>query len=130
MLVLLALPVILAVAALHRFLQVYAPSNVLARHVHARQPSWPTAAGLVGVAGLLLVAMHAVAAAPARGAPGWLNLVVLILAWDAIKVCWLALIVGFRVGAQSIRGYVSPHVRGLRPNSRKENRVVETTSQV
>lgn len=74
--------------------------------------------------------MHAVAAAPARGAPGWLNLVVLILAWDAIKVCWLALIVGFRAGARSIRGYVSPHVRGLRPNSRKENRVVETTSQV
>ena len=43
------------------------------------------------LAGLLLVGMHVLAEAVAAGAPGWLNLVVLVLAWDAIKVGGLAL---------------------------------------
>ena len=40
MLILLALPVIVAVAAFHRYLQIYAPSNLLVRRVRAQQPRW------------------------------------------------------------------------------------------
>ncbi|HEY0888653.1 MAG TPA: hypothetical protein VGE38_03460 [Nocardioides sp.] len=90
MFILLAVPVVVAIAATHRYLQVYAPSNVLARWARARPASWRTVTGLVAVAGVLVLAMHAAAAGATRGAPGWLNLVVLILAWDAIKVSCLA----------------------------------------
>ena len=90
MLLLLALPVIVAVAAMHRYLQFYAPSNLLARRVRAHEPRLRTAAVLIVLAGLLLVAMHVLAEAVAHGAPGWLNLVVLVLAWDAIKLAALA----------------------------------------
>ena len=47
------------------------------------------AAVLIVLAAALLVAMHVVAEAVANGAPGWLNLVVLVLAWDAIKIAAL-----------------------------------------
>jgi hypothetical protein len=86
MLVLLALPIIVAVAAMHRYLHYYAPTNLLARRVRAHEPRWRTAAGLIVLAGLLLVAMHVLAEAVAHGAPEWLNLIVLVLAWDAIKL--------------------------------------------
>jgi hypothetical protein len=103
MFILLALPVIAVVASAHRYLQVYAPSNVLARRVRVRRTSWRIAAGLLGVAGLLLAAMHAVAAAStARGAPGWLNLVVLVLAWDAIKVGMLSVAIGVRCAVRAL----------------------------
>lgn len=90
MLVLLALPIIVAVAAMHRYLHFYAPTNLLARRVRAHEPRWRTAAGLIVLAGLLLVAMHVLAEAVAHGARGWLNLIVLVLAWDAIKLAALA----------------------------------------
>ena len=91
MLILLALPVIVAVAAMHRYLQCYAPTNLLARRVRAHEPRWRTAA-------VLIVLAAASAGGDARrwreavadGAPGWLNLVVLVLAWDAIKLAALA----------------------------------------
>ena len=91
MLMLLALPVIVAVSAMHRYFQYYAPTNRLARRVRAQEPRWPTPAALIVVAATLLVAMHAVGAAVANGAPGWLNFVVLVLAWDAIKIAVLAM---------------------------------------
>jgi hypothetical protein len=90
MLVLLALPIIVAVAAMHRYLHYYAPTNLLARCVRAHEPRLSTAAVLIVLAGLLLVAMHVLAEAVAHGAPGWLNLIVLVLAWDAIKLAALA----------------------------------------
>lgn len=90
MLILLALPVIAAVAVMHRYLFLYAPTNRLARRVRAHEPRCHTAAVLMGVAAGLLLAMHAVVETVADGAPGWLNLVVLVLAWDAIKLSALA----------------------------------------
>ena len=54
---------------------------------------------LAGLTVGLLLVMQAVTAALASGAPGWLNLVVLLLAWDALKVAWLA--VGAMIGALS-----------------------------
>jgi hypothetical protein len=89
MLILFALPVLVAVAAMHRSLQLYAPSNVLARRVRAGKPRWLTAGMLIWLAGLLAVSTHVVDEAIAHGAPGWLNLMVLVLAWDAIKVAAL-----------------------------------------
>jgi hypothetical protein len=59
------------------------------------------AAALVGLATVLLMTTHIVANAVAAGAPGWLNLVVLVIAWDAVKIGWLAVGVALRsiVGA-------------------------------
>jgi hypothetical protein len=38
MLILLALPTIVAVAAMHRYLRSYAPTNLLICHVRAQEP--------------------------------------------------------------------------------------------
>lgn len=99
MLMLLALPVIVAVAAVHRYLQHLAPTNLLVRRVRAQECRWRTVIMLAGLTVGLLLVMQAVTAALASGAPGWLNLVVLLLAWDALKVAWLA--VGVMIGALS-----------------------------
>lgn len=92
MIVLLALPVIAAVALAHRCLLLYAPSNVLIRRTRASQPRPWTVAAVLAVAAGTLVAMKVVADAVVAGASGWLNLVVLVLAWDAIKMGWLAVL--------------------------------------
>ena len=89
MLILLALPVLAVVAAMHRYLQRYAPSNLLARRVRASPPRVRSAIALLALAAGLLLAMQAVSEAVSAGAAGWLNLVVLILAWDAIKLAAL-----------------------------------------
>lgn len=96
MLLLLMLPVVFVVAHVYAYLQLYAPSNVLIAHVRSAPPRLRTAVALLLLAATLLVAMHLVAEAVASGAPGWLNLVVLILAWDAIKVGALSVHVALR----------------------------------
>ena len=96
MVLLLALPVFAAVTLAHRYLQLYAPSNMLIRYVRSAPPRWGTALVLAALATVLVVAMHAVAQAVEHGALRWLNLVVLVLAWDAIKVAWLAVWVALR----------------------------------
>lgn len=96
MLFLLALPVVSGVAFAHRYLLLYAPSNALIRRVHVTPSRWRAVAGLVILAGMLVGSMHALADAVEAGAPGWLNLVVLVLAWDAFKVSALALLVLIR----------------------------------
>ena len=103
MIFLLALPVFAAVALAHRFLQMYAPTNRLVRRVRVAAPRIRTAVGLLAAAAALLTAMHMAAKAVAVGAPGWLNLVVLVLAWDAIKVSWLAVEVVLRLIALGVR---------------------------
>lgn len=50
------------------------------------RPTLRTCAMLVVLAAGLLAAMKVAADAVAAGAPGWLNLFVLVLAWDAIKI--------------------------------------------
>jgi len=104
MLVMLALPVFASVAFVHRCLQTYAPSNLLVRHVRIAAPRFRTAVGLLALAAALLIAMHLVVEAVAAGAPGWLNLVVLFLGWDAIKIDALASAVVIR----RLRGIAQP----------------------
>jgi hypothetical protein len=103
MVLLLALPVFAAVALVHRYLQLYAPSNLLVRRVRIATPRLRTSVGLLAVAATLLIAMHMVAEAVAAGAPGWLNLVVLALAWDAIKVGLLAVATALRAAEGGLR---------------------------
>lgn len=97
MLFLIAVPVVSCVVLFLRYLQIYAPSNVLIRTVQSAPPRWRTVPALLALAVALLVAMHIVAQAVERGAAGWLNLLVLVLAWDAIKVGWLAMGVAARL---------------------------------
>jgi hypothetical protein len=96
MLLMLALPVLIAVAAMHRYLQLNAPSNLLARRVGTAVPTFRMGIALVALAAILLTLMHVLAEAIAAGAPGWLNLVVLVLAWDALKIGCLAVCVILR----------------------------------
>lgn len=117
MLVLLAIPVIAAVAITHRFIQAVAPSNLLIRRVRSATPRWAIAAALLGIAIALLVTMHGVAIALSAGAPGWLNLVVLVLAWDAIKVGWLAVGVISRCIAGLVRQSVPRASQAPQPTS-------------
>ena len=117
MLILLAIPVVVGVAFVHQLIQVVAPSNLLVRSVRSARPRWRIAAALLGLAAGLLMAMHVVANAISAGAPGWLNLLVLVLAWDALKVVWLAVSVILRSTAGVVRLSVgrAPHVARLTP---------------
>lgn len=83
---LLMVPVFVLVIAAHGHLQLYAPSNMLVTWIRMTQPRWRHVLFLAGLAAATLMAMHLLAEAVAAGAPGWLHLVVLILAWDAIKL--------------------------------------------
>lgn len=90
MLFLLVIPVIGVVALAHRYLQIYAPSNLLVARVRESVPRWWTALGLLALGGSILFVMHLLAVAVAAGAPGWVNVLVLVLAWDALKILALA----------------------------------------
>lgn len=102
MIMLLALPVIAAVALAHRYLLLYAPSNVLVRRVRAATPALSTAAAMLAVASSLIVALKVASDAVAAGSPGWLNLVVLVLAWDAVKLSWCAVGVALQVASRAM----------------------------
>ena len=93
MLFMLGVPVLFMVAAAHRYLQLYAPSNAVIARVRMTPPRWRVALGVSALAVTLLLATHVLAAVVAAGGPGWLNLVVVVLAWDAIKFGWLAVVV-------------------------------------
>ena len=91
MLVLLAIPVIAAVAITHRYLHRLRPDEQARDACETTQPSAARESWLVLLAALLLAGGHLAATAVADGAPGWLNLLVLSLFWDAIKVAALAI---------------------------------------
>ena len=92
MLLLLVVPATAIAMIAYGILQAYAPSNILIRHLRA---SWQTPCMSATTLGVLtsacLVAVHVISVAIDAGAAGWLNLVVLILAWDSIKFGLLAL---------------------------------------
>ena len=102
MLIFLAFPVIAVVVAAHRYLQVYAPTNILIRRVRAQEPRWRTPAALFILSAALLVAMHSTGEAVASGASSSLNLVVLVLAWDALKIATLAIMQAARCAWRAV----------------------------
>lgn len=85
MMILLALPVLAFVALAQRYLQVYAPSNLFIRRIQTARARWLSVGCLALVIGLLLGALRLVELALGSGAPGWFNLVAVVLAWDSIK---------------------------------------------
>ena len=127
MLILFALPVIAAVAAMHRYLQFYAPTNMLSRRVRAREPRWRTAALLLVTASTLVAATHTLGEAVVDGAPGWLNFLVLVLAWDAIKMAVLAMAqavaCAWRALARQSSGRTSVRRRAVPVDGRAAHRV-------
>ena len=88
------------VAALaHRYLQTYAPSNVIVARVRQERPRLRVAAGLLVLSAALASGAVVLADWVANGGPGWLNLVVLIAIWDAFKFAFLAAVSRFVVWA-------------------------------
>ena len=83
---LLLVPVLVLVTRVQCYLQLYAPSNGVIARTRFAPPRCRIALLLATLAMTLLVAMHVLAEAVGGGAPGWLNLVVVVLAWDAIKL--------------------------------------------
>lgn len=93
MLMLLFIPIFYVAACAYRYLQMFAPSNVVIARVRMSPPRWRTAALLLALAYGLIWATHYLSIAIHNGAPAWLNLVVLVMAWDAIKAGSLAITV-------------------------------------
>lgn len=117
MLLLLTLPVVFIVAHVYGYLQLYAPSNLLIAHVRTSPPRWRTATFLLTLAYALIWATHYLSMAIQNGAPGWLNLVVMVLAWDAIKTALLGVHTMLRaVGRVAMR--VSKRTTGPHLNPR------------
>jgi hypothetical protein len=112
MVLLLMAPVIVGVAAAHRMLQLYAPSNLLIAQARVRPPVWRTVLVLAAVAVAALVLMHGLDVAVSAGAPAWINLIVLILAWDAIKFGVASALVAARCLLRPLRGHAQRGFRG------------------
>lgn len=103
MLLLLMVPVLVLVTHAHRYVQVYAPSNAVIARARTASVQWRSALLLAVLAATTLVVMHLVAEAVAAGAPDWLNLIVLILAWDSIKFGVMGLQVALRAMRFGVR---------------------------
>ena len=99
MLVLLTLPVVALTAVAHRCLRSYAPSNILITRVRAAPPRLRTAGAVLLTALLLGVGVRGLNVAISGGAPAWLNLAALTLAWDSIKLSLFAAEIGARCAA-------------------------------
>lgn len=79
-------------AAIHYYLQAFAPTNILLRHLRTRDGlKWAIPAALVLVP-IYLFAAAITTAVIADGGPGWLNLVVLTCIWNAMKLAWITLL--------------------------------------
>lgn len=102
MLVLLAAPVIVATTVVHRLVQTTAPSNLLIARIRSAPPRLRACVGLLTLAFACLVVIHILTAAMAGGAPAWLNLPILILAWDAIRFMLLGASTLLRSGLRSV----------------------------
>lgn len=78
-------------AMIHRCLQATAPSNRVISRLRTTAPRMSVAGALLAVAcALVLVAIN-LADLAARGAPGWLHLLVVVATWDAMKFARLAI---------------------------------------
>ena len=72
-------------ATIHYYLQAFAPTNILLRHLRTRGGlKWAIPAGLVLVPAYLIAAAITTAVLD-DGGPGWLNVVALTCIWNAMK---------------------------------------------
>lgn len=114
MLLLLLAPVLVVVTFAHRYLQRYAPSNAVIRRLRIAPPRWRIVWLLAALAATTLTAMHLLAEAVVAGAPGWLNLILLIFAWDAIKFGLVAASMASRSAVRSCTNAVASGGSGQR----------------
>ena len=78
--------IVTASTRLRWFLRCYAPSNIALDAIRSRSGlKWGIPAALMLVPAYLFAASFT-SALIERGAPGWLNIVVLVLIWDALKL--------------------------------------------
>ena len=76
--------------AIRRYLRVYMPTNVAIDLLHSRGGlKWAMPAAPVFVLAYLYAASFATSLI-AHGGPGWLNVLVLLFIWNAMKFCALA----------------------------------------
>lgn len=113
MLVLISVHVVVAMIVVHRFLQHHAPTNHVVRHARASAPTMRAAALHAGLAAACLTGLRAVGLAIAAGAPRVLYLLVLVMAWDAIKLLGSATWLLGRAAAQVLRQR-APRIRSRR----------------
>lgn len=82
--------IVIASARVRWFLRCYAPSNIALDAIRARRGhKWGIPAAIVLVPTYLYAASLTTALIE-RGAPGWLNIVALVLIWDALKFAVMA----------------------------------------
>lgn len=82
--------IVIASARVRWFLRCYAPSNIALDAIRARRGhKWGIPAAIVLVP-IYLYAASLTTALIERGAPGWLNIVVLVLIWGALKFAVMA----------------------------------------
>ncbi|WP_148575331.1 hypothetical protein [Nocardioides caldifontis] len=80
-------------ALAHRYLQVYAPSNVVVAHARRARPRLRVAAGLFALSTALAASAFALTEWVVNGGPGSMNLVIIIATWDAFKFTFTAITV-------------------------------------
>ncbi|WP_145725764.1 MULTISPECIES: hypothetical protein [Nocardioides] len=114
LLLLIALPVIILATLSYGLLQAYAPSNVLIRRVQSARPTIRMAVALGALAFACALSVHTLHLAIDAGAPGLLNIVVLLLAWDAIKFAILACLTSLASAVGGLRLPVGRPIRGSR----------------
>lgn len=72
-------------ATVHGYLDAYAPNNILIRHLripNGRRWAFPVSIALTSA---YMAATAGLNSAVEAGAPGWLNVVTALCAWNAIK---------------------------------------------
>jgi len=111
----LAVPVTVLVAHARRLLQTHAPSNVVIARVRASRPTMHATVFLASAAIVLAAVAHRLTLAIERGSPAWLNLVVLVLLWDAIKFAIESAVIVIRGIVALCRTDVSSHLATWRP---------------
>lgn len=116
MLILLAMPVVVAVMTIQRSLAVAAPSNILIARLQSARLSLLGAGAICTLALTLLAIAHRLSDDVTHGAPGWLNLVILVLLWDTIKLVLTAASVTAGAAIEGVRRAVrQPDSRQSRP---------------
>lgn len=101
-------------AAIHRYLQIHAPSNLLVAHVRRKRPRIRVAGALFALAAALILGARVLSAWAASGGHGLLHLFVLIAIWDCLKLAALALAVLLRCAAATLGKVTAP----TRPTAR------------
>lgn len=80
-------PIMTACVGVRAYLHRYMPTNVLLGRLRTRQGlKWGIPAMLLGVAYLGAAAVATTLIE--RGAPGWVNLLVLLFIWNGLKFLW------------------------------------------